>query len=116
MTVTQVLMAEQTLEMKSIPPTGTTTHVRTSTVFQARSLAKTQQVLQRLGRRERIVLMLLDGHRTIEDVMKLLHRGEQEIVQSLTYLFQHGYIDYRGDKKGPSNERTESIAWGEAHS
>lgn len=105
MTVTQALTTEQSLELKAIAPTDTITRVRTSTVFQARSLAKTQQVLQRLGRRERIVLMLLDGHRTIEDVMKLLHRGEPEIVQSLTYLFQHGYIDYRGDKKETPNER-----------
>lgn len=100
MTGTQTLMAEQTQVLKAIAPLDTITRVRISTVFQARSVAQTQQVLQRLGRRERIVLMLLDGHRTIEDVMKLLHRGEQEIVQSLIYLFQHGYVDYRGDRKG----------------
>ena len=86
--------------LTAITPMDAITHVRTSTVFQARSAAKTQHVLQQLGRRERIVFMLLDGHRTIEDVMRLLHRGEQEVVQSLTYLSQRGYVDYRGDRKG----------------
>ena len=100
MTGIQAIPAEQTLLLKAIAPTDTITRVRTSTIFQARSLAKTQQVLQHLGRRERIVLMLLDGQRTIEDVMKLLHRSEQEIGKSLSYLFQHGYVDYRGDRKG----------------
>ncbi len=102
MTVTQTLMAEYTTMLKAITPMDAITRVRASTVFQARSAAKTQHVLQQLGRRERIVLMLLDGHRTIEDVMRLLHRGEQEVVQSLTYLSQHGYVDYRGDRKGES--------------
>lgn len=100
MTVTQTLMAEHTTMLKAITPLDAVTRVRTSTVFQARSAAKTQHVLQQLSRRERIVFMLLDGQRTIEDVMRLLHRGEQEVVQSLTYLSQHGYVDYRGDRKG----------------
>ena len=100
MTVTQTLMAEHSPMLQAIPPMDTVTRVRASTIFQARTVAKTQYVLQQLGRRERIVLMLLDGHRTIEDVMRLLHRGEQEVVQSLTYLSQRGYVDYRGDRKG----------------
>ncbi len=68
-------------------------------IFQARTTATVSSVLERMDRRDRIVLILLDGRRTIQDVICLLHKSEVEIAQVLVRLLKSGYIDYTGIRK-----------------
>ncbi len=68
-------------------------------IFQARSSAVVSRVLQQIDRQDRRVLILLDGRRTIQDVMHLLHKSEVEVAQVLVRLLKRGYIDYMGTQK-----------------
>ena len=68
-------------------------------VFQARATAVVAQTLARMERRDRIVLILLDGQRTIDDVMRLLHRTEAEVAQVLVRLLKSGHIDFMGIRR-----------------
>jgi len=65
-------------------------------IFRARESAIVAHVLERMERRDRIVLILLDGRRTIQDVIRLLHRSEEEMAQVLVRLLKSGFIDYMG--------------------
>lgn len=65
-------------------------------VFRARAVATTPIVLGQMERRDRIVLILLDGRRTLLDVARLLHRSELDIAQTLVRLLKDGYIDFVG--------------------
>ncbi len=66
-------------------------------VFQARAIAT--QALTQMERRDRLVLILLDGQRTIDDVMRLLHRTEGEVAQVLVRLLNSGHIDFMGIRR-----------------
>ena len=68
-------------------------------VFQARATAVAVQALAQMERRDRIVLILLDGQRTIDDVMRLLHRTEGEVAQVLVRLLKSGHIDFMGIRR-----------------
>ncbi len=68
-------------------------------VFQARATAVAAQALARMERRDRIILILLDGQRTINDVMRLLHRTEGEVAQVLVRLLKSGHIDFMGIRR-----------------
>lgn len=68
-------------------------------IFRARATAVAAHVLKRMERRDRIVLILLDGQRTIDDVTYLLHRSEREVAQVLVRLLKSGYIDYMGTRR-----------------
>ena len=68
-------------------------------VFQARATAVAAQALAQMERRDRIVLILLDGQRTIDDVMRLLHRTEGEVAQVLVRLLKSGHIDFMGIRR-----------------
>ena len=68
-------------------------------VFQARATAIATQALTQMERRERLVLILLDGQRTIDDVMRLLHRTEGEVAQVLIRLLKSGHIDFMGIRR-----------------
>jgi hypothetical protein len=68
-------------------------------VFQARVTAVASDELTKMERRDRIVLILLDGQRTIADVMRLLHRTEGEVAQVLVRLLKNGYIDFMGIRR-----------------
>lgn len=65
-------------------------------VFRARPTATTPGVLAQMERRDRIVLILLDGRRSIRDVAQLIHRSELEIAQTLVHLLRSGSIDFVG--------------------
>lgn len=73
--------------------------VSTQAIFKAHTAAVAARVLERMDRRDRIVLILLDGQRTICDVIRLLHRSEGEIAQILVRLLKSGYIDYVGTRR-----------------
>lgn len=68
-------------------------------VFRARATAVVAQALTKMERRDRIVLILLDGQRTIDDVMHLLHRTEAEVAQVLVRLLKSGHIDFMGIRR-----------------
>ena len=65
-------------------------------VFRARATAVAAHVLVQMERRDRLILILLDGQRTIADVMRLLHRTEDEVSQVLVRLLKSGHIDFMG--------------------
>ena len=65
-------------------------------VFQARETSVAANVLSQMERRDRLILILLDGQRTIADVMRLLHRTEGEVAQVLVRLLKNGHIDFMG--------------------
>ncbi len=67
-------------------------------VFQARPTAVTQHILSHMERRDRMVLILQDGKRSIQDVTRLIHRSEVEVAQILVRLLKYGYIDYMGTR------------------
>ncbi len=69
----------------------------TKAIFRARETSVATRVLERMDRRDRIVLILLDGRRTVDDVTSLLHRNEAEITQVLVRLLKSGHIDYVGN-------------------
>lgn len=99
MTVTQVI----SMDHSSLSQVGQNTdemarlvRLETSAIFRARPTAMAQDILLRLERRVRVVLLLLDGRRTIQDIARLIHRTDQEITKSLMYLLQHGYVEYVG--------------------
>ena len=88
---------------RSFPQTAIQTDemvkVSVDAVFQSRATAVTTQVLAQMERRDRVVLILLDGERTISDVMRLLHRTEAEVAQVLVRLLKSEYIDFMGIRR-----------------
>lgn len=46
-----------------------------------------------LDRRERMVLLLVDGHRTLIDLVRLTRRNEQELQTILAHLAALGLIE-----------------------
>ncbi len=63
------------------------------TVFRVASGMLTPTLASQLPRRDRWVLLLLDGRRTITDVARLTHRGELDIAYTLARFLQWGYIE-----------------------
>lgn len=47
----------------------------------------------KLSRRERWVLLLLDGRRSVADLARLTQRGELDIAYTLARFLQWGYIE-----------------------
>jgi hypothetical protein len=47
-----------------------------------------------MERRARIVFILLDGRRTIQDIARLTHQAEYEVEQILIDLTKRGYTHY----------------------
>jgi hypothetical protein len=64
--------------------------------FRARIEALNPTQLSQLERRDRIVLLLLDGRRTLHDVARLTHRGGPDIARSLVRLLASGYAEFLG--------------------
>ena len=64
-----------------------------SAVFQVVSGTPTTTLASQLPRRERWVLLLLDGRRTVADLARLTQRSELDIASTLARFFQWGYIE-----------------------
>jgi hypothetical protein len=62
-------------------------------IFRALPSATTPIILSRLERRERIVLLLLNGKRTLRDVAMLVHHSEVDVARTLVRLLKHKYIE-----------------------
>lgn len=57
-------------------------------------MAATARAIEHMERRERIIFILLDGRRTIQDIARLIHQPESEVEHILLHLTQHGYTHY----------------------
>ncbi len=71
------------------------TQLGANAIFRALPIATMSQTMERMQRRERIVLILLDGKRTIRDVARLVHRSELDVARTVVHLLKSGYIEYR---------------------
>ncbi len=65
-----------------------------TSIFRALPCATTPIVLSRMGRRERVVLLLLNGKRTLHDVVMLVHHSEVDVARTLVRLLKLGYIEH----------------------
>lgn len=65
-----------------------------TSIFRALPCATTPVVLSRMERRERVVLLLLNGKRTLHDVVMLVHHSEVDVARTLVRLLRLGYIEY----------------------
>ncbi|HEY4385493.1 MAG TPA: hypothetical protein VGN34_13625 [Ktedonobacteraceae bacterium] len=64
--------------------------------FRAKISTISQAQLSQMERRDRVVLLLLDGRRTLFDVSRLTHRGEPDIARTLVRLLASGYVEFVG--------------------
>ena len=62
-------------------------------VFQMVSIIPTKTLAGQLPRRERWILLLLDGKRCIADLAHLTQRSEPDVAATLTTFLQQGYIE-----------------------
>ena len=62
-------------------------------VFQVISTIPTKALAGQLPRRERWILLLLDGKRCIEDLAHLTQRSELDVAYTLARFLQSGYIE-----------------------
>ena len=65
-----------------------------TSIFRALPHATAPIILSRLERRERVVLLLLNGKRTLRDVAMLVHHSEVDVARTLVRLLKQGYIEY----------------------
>jgi hypothetical protein len=64
-----------------------------SRVFQVVSTIPAKTLAGQLPRRDRWILMLLDGKRSIADLAHLTQRSELDVAYTLTIFLQQGYIE-----------------------
>jgi hypothetical protein len=64
-----------------------------STVFRVVASVQVAALASQLPRRERWLLYLLDGRRTVADLARLTQRGKLDIAQTLAVFLQWGYIE-----------------------
>ena len=67
--------------------------ISASIIFQVNPDLNVSALWIRLERRERWVLLLIDGKRTLADLAHLTHRGESDVAYTLVRLLQLGYIE-----------------------
>lgn len=63
-------------------------------IFKAHPRVSVAQAIQQMERYERLIFILLDGRRTIQDIARLIHQTECEVERTLLNLTQRGYIYY----------------------
>jgi len=63
-------------------------------VFRTRAIVTAHFLLGCIERRDRAILLLLDGKRTLRDVARLTRRNELELAHVLVRLLKRGYIDF----------------------
>ena len=62
-------------------------------VFRIVSTTPTKTLADQLPRRERWILLLLDGKRCIADLAHLTQRSELDVAYTLARFLQQGYIE-----------------------
>ena len=77
-----------------------------SAVFHMAPGTLATSLASQLPRRERWVLLLIDGRRSVADLARLMRRGELDIASTLARFLQWGYIEpvnmgeFRADGNG----------------
>jgi len=64
-----------------------------SSVFRVAPGLHAATIASRLPRRERWVLLLLDGKRSIADLARLTQRSELDVASTLARFLQRGFIE-----------------------
>jgi hypothetical protein len=64
-----------------------------SAVFRVAAGRLATSLASQLPRRERWILLLLDGRRSVADLARLTQRGELDIAYTLARFLQWGYIE-----------------------
>ena len=64
-----------------------------SAVFRVAAGRLATSLASQLPRRERWILLLLDGRRSVDDLARLTQRGELDIAYTLARFLQWGYIE-----------------------
>ena len=64
-----------------------------SAVFRVAPGTLATSLVSQLPRRERWVLLLIDGRRSVADLARLTRRGELDIASTLAKFLQWGYIE-----------------------
>ncbi len=82
--------SERTSHDSSVVPMGVTS------IFRALPLATAPSALSRMERRERVVLLLLNGKRTLRDVAILVHQSEVDVARTVVRLLKQGCIEHLG--------------------
>ena len=67
--------------------------ISASIVFRVNSDLNVSALWGQLARRERWVLLLIDGKRTLTDLARLTHRSEPDVAYTLVRLLDSGYIE-----------------------
>lgn len=62
-------------------------------VFKAASHITLAKSLRLMERRDRIIFILLDGKRNVQDIARLTHYTETEVELVLAYLAKHSYVE-----------------------
>ncbi len=96
MTITEAFFTGYPLSSSIVATTEKMAQLGAHAIFKAQPAATTQMVLGQMDRRDRVVLILLNGQRNIEDVARLTHRSEIEIARILVRLLQWGYVEFLG--------------------
>jgi hypothetical protein len=76
--------------------TGSLVRVGSQAIFRIRPVATACNILINLERKERAILLLLDGQRTLQDVARLTNRSDLEVAQVLARLLRRGLVEYFG--------------------
>lgn len=63
-------------------------------VFKSRAAVSPAQAIQQMERHARVIFILLDERRTIQDIARLTHQTEYDVEQILVDLTQRGYTQY----------------------
>ncbi len=102
MTTSQVILAEVPSTHKPNAQyemhTGEMAQLGIYAIFCMRATVVTPDILRAIERKDRVVLLLLDGKRTIQDIVRLIHRSDLEVARSLVRLLKHGYAEYIGQR------------------
>lgn len=64
-----------------------------STVFRVVANVQAAALASQLPRRERWVLLLLDGRRSVADLARLVQRSELDVASTLAKFLQWGFIE-----------------------
>ena len=72
-----------------------------SAVFRVVSTTPATTLAGQLPRRERWILLLLDGRRSVADLAHLTQRSELDVASTLARLHQWGYIEPIHENQSP---------------
>jgi hypothetical protein len=68
-------------------------------VFSLRPTVSAQKIVSLFERRERVVVLLLNGKRSLREIARLIHRSEFDVARVLARCLHQGLIENRMDGK-----------------